>query len=98
MTKKTKLSKKEVLHIAKLANLHLTEKEVRKFQRELSDILEYIEVLNELDTKGVKPTSQVTGLENVFREDVVEKSLTQTEALSGTRSKYKGYFKIKAIF
>ena len=96
--KKVKLTKGQVLHIAKLAKLHLTEKEVRKFQHELSDILEYIEILNELDTKGVKPTSQVTGLENVFREDGVEKSLTQKEALSGAKNKKEGYFRVRAIF
>lgn len=81
-----------------MANLHLTEKEVKKFQHELSDILKYIEILNGLDTGKVAPTSQVTGLENVFRDDVVEKSLKQEEALSGTKSKHKGYFKAKAIF
>ena len=96
--KKTKLTRKEVLHIARLANLHLTEKEVRKFQHELSDILEYIEILNELDTGGVRPTSQVTGLENVFRKDEIEESLSQKEALSGTKQKHNGYFKVKSIF
>ena len=98
MNKKRKLTKEEVLHIAKLANLHLTEKKVKKFQGDLSNILEYIEILNELDTKGIKPTSQVTGLENVFRKDGVEKSLTQREALSGAKNKREGYFKVKAIF
>lgn len=96
--KKTKLTKKEVLHIAKLAKLDLKEKEVRKFQHELSDILEYIEILNELDTKGVKPTSQVTGLESVFREDKIEKSLSQEQALSSSKNKHEGYFRVKAIF
>ena len=63
------LTKKQVLHVAELAKLHLTKKEVVKFQKELFDILEYIKILNELDTSNVKPTSQVTGLENIFRED-----------------------------
>lgn len=99
MTKKgSKLTKKQVLHIAKLAGLQLSKKEVGKFQKQLGDILDYIDILNELNTQGVEPTSQVTGLENVFREDKVGKSLTQKEALSGTKSKYKGYFKIKSIF
>ncbi len=92
------LSRKQVLHIAQLANLDLSSKEIEKFRSQLSDILGYIDILNELDTKEVKPTSQVTGLENVMREDEVKKSLSQKEALSGTKNKYKGYFKIKSIF
>jgi aspartyl-tRNA(Asn)/glutamyl-tRNA(Gln) amidotransferase subunit C len=93
-----KLSKKEVLHIADLANLELTEKEVELFRKQLSDVLQYIEVLNELDTEEVEPTSQVTGLENVTREDISKKDLTQEEALSQAKSKLNGYFKVKAIF
>ncbi len=95
---KSKLTKNQVRHIAKLANLSLTEKEVAKFQKQLSEILDYVEVLNELNTKKVEPTSQVTGLENVFREDKTSPSLSQKGALSGTKSKLKGYFKVKAIF
>ena len=96
--KKTKLTKEQVRHIAQLANLQLKDKEVTKFQKQLSDVLGYIDVLNELDTSKVKPTAQVTGLQNVFREDELGKSLTQEEALSGTKNKHNGYFKVKAIF
>lgn len=96
--KKTKLTRKQVLHIAKLANLHLTEKEIKKFQGQLSDILDYMEILNEVATNKVAPTSQVTGLENVFREDEVGKCLTQKESLSGTKNKHEGYFRVKSIF
>lgn len=96
--KRNKLTKEQVLHIAKLANLKLSDQEVVRFQKQLSDVLGYIEVLNELDTSKVKPTAQVTGLENVFREDQLGKSLTQKEALSGAKNKHQGYFKVKAIF
>lgn len=96
--KKNKLSRKQVLHIAKLADLHLTEEEIKKFQKQLGDVLGYIDILNELDTKKVKPTSQVTGLENVFKKDEVKPSLTQEETLSNAKEKYKGYFKVKSIF
>lgn len=96
--KKTKLTRGEVLHIAKLAKLKLTEKEINKFQKQLSDILSYIDMLNELDTSKIKPTLQVTGLENVFRKDELVDCLSQGEALSGAKSKHNGYFKIKAIF
>ena len=98
MAKKNKLSQKEVRHIAKLANLKLTPGEVIKFQKQLGDILDYVSLLDQLNTKDVKPTSQVTGLKNVFRKDKVKSSLTQKEALANTKKKYKGYFKIKSIF
>ncbi len=66
------LSDKDVLHIAKLAKLKLSDEEVKKFGSQLSGVLEYFEQLSEVDTDNVEPTSQVTGLENVTREDEVE--------------------------
>jgi len=98
MDKQKKLSINQVEHIAKLANFHLSKKELSKFQRQLSEILSYIEILNKVDTSKIKTTSQVTGLENVFKKDRVEESLTQKEALSNTKSKQNGYFKVKSIF
>jgi len=92
------MKKKTVKHVALLANLKLSEKEIKKFQQQLSEILDYVDQLNKLNTKGIEPTSQVTGLENVFREDEPRPSLSQEEVLSGTKSKEKGLFKIKAIF
>ena len=87
----------DVAHVAKLANLPLTDKEKRKFEKQLSSILNYIEKLNEIDTSNVEPTSQVTGLENVTREDKPSPSLSQDEVLSNTLSKHNGLFKVKAI-
>jgi aspartyl-tRNA(Asn)/glutamyl-tRNA(Gln) amidotransferase subunit C len=60
-----------VLKIAKLARLELSDEEVEKFSGQLSDVLNYVEILNKVDTKDVEETSQVTGLVNVFRKDVV---------------------------
>jgi aspartyl-tRNA(Asn)/glutamyl-tRNA(Gln) amidotransferase subunit C len=65
------LSHDQVRHIAKLARLNLTDEEISMFAGQLSDIFEYVDQLNEVDTGGVEPTSQVTGLENVTREDEV---------------------------
>jgi len=95
--KNSKLSEGEVRHIAKLANLTLTEKEVKKFQNQLNETLAYIEVLSELNTDTVEPTSQVTGLKNVVKEDLVKSSISQKEALSGGKSKHDDYFKVKAV-
>ncbi|MFH1523310.1 MAG: Asp-tRNA(Asn)/Glu-tRNA(Gln) amidotransferase subunit GatC [Patescibacteria group bacterium] len=67
-----KLTKTQVQHIANLARLELTEAELKKYGSQLSDILNYVSQLQEVDVTGVEPTAQVTGLENVMREDVVE--------------------------
>lgn len=63
------ISLKDIGHIAKLARLDLSDKEKQKYSKELSEILDYMEKLNEVDTKNIEPTSQVTGLTNVFRKD-----------------------------
>lgn len=78
------LSNDQVLHIAKLARLHLKEGEAEKFAKQLSSILGYTELLNEVDTEGVEGTSQVTGLKNVSRKDEVQSFCTREELLSTT--------------
>ena len=95
---KSKITKEEVEHVGKLANLSLSNDEVKKFQKQLSAILGYVEILNQVQTAQIEPTSQVTGLENVLRKDEPGVCLSQTEALSGAKSKKEGMFKIKAIF
>lgn len=65
------LTREEVLHTAKLARLELTQEEVEKFRTQLSEILEYVGQLSKVDTKGIEPISQITGLQNVVREDLV---------------------------
>jgi len=63
------LTKEEVQHIASLARIELSAEEVEKFQKELGTILDFVGKLNEVDTLGVEPTAQVTGLTNALRED-----------------------------
>ena len=94
-----KLTRQDVLHVAKLAKLDLTEEEIEKFTSQLSSVVDYFSDLSEVDTEGVEPTSQTTGLENVKREDATKSDevLTQDEALSGTEETYNGYFKVDAI-
>jgi len=98
LMKPQSLSKKQVQHIGKLANLHLSKKEIKKFQKQLSETLDYIKILDELDTSKVEPTSQVTGKFNQFREDKVEKSFTQKQALSNAKRTYRGYFVVDYVF
>lgn len=79
------LTRAQVQHIAKLARLALTDAEVDKFTGQLTTILEYVEQLNEVDTDGVVPTAQVTGLKNVMRDDVVEDFLGKERLLGCTQ-------------
>jgi aspartyl-tRNA(Asn)/glutamyl-tRNA(Gln) amidotransferase subunit C len=66
-----KLTRDDVLKLAHLARLDLTEEEVEEFSGELTAILEYVEQLGSVDVKGLEPTHQVTGLTNVTREDEI---------------------------
>lgn len=75
------LTDDDVRHIAKLARLKLSDAEVKKFTKEMDSILRYVEMLNEVNTENVEPTAQVTGLTNVFREDIVKPSEATTEEL-----------------
>lgn len=77
----THLSTDEVRHIAKLARLHLTDEEVEKYSEQLTSILEFVNVLQEVDTKDVEPLTQSTGLHNSFRADAITTSSTSREAL-----------------
>lgn len=83
----SKLTRDEVKKVAKLANIELTDVEVEKFQKQLSEVLAYVEKLKEVETSHIEPTSQVTGLENVFREDEIRPSLKLK----------KGFFKTPGI-
>jgi aspartyl-tRNA(Asn)/glutamyl-tRNA(Gln) amidotransferase subunit C len=64
-----KLTKEDILKLAKLSQLKLSSAEVQEFTTELSSILEYVSHLDKIDVKGLEPTYQVTGLSNVVRED-----------------------------
>jgi len=64
------IEREQVLHVARLARLRLTDDEVERMAGELSKILDYVETMNELDLEGVEPTSHVVDLTNVLREDV----------------------------
>ncbi len=89
--------KLDVSKVATLANLPLKDEEKKKLESQLEETLSYIENLQEVDTKHVEPTAHVTGLENVTREDVAAKSLTQKQALSNTKNTHEGFFQVNAI-
>lgn len=92
-----KVSKDEVIRIAELAKLKLTEEEIVKFQIELSKILEYVEQLKEIDTKGVKHLYHPISRVNIFREDKVTKSIDREEALSNAPERTEEFFKVPKV-
>lgn len=84
------LTKEEVLKVAKLARLEFNNDEIEKYQTELNEILNYIDMLNELDTENIKPLSQVNNDTNNLREDEVKPSLSVKEALKNAPEKIDG--------
>ncbi len=92
-----KLTREEVLHIARLARLGLTEAEVDRLSEQLSHILEHFEVLQQVDTAGVPPTAQPNPLQNVLKEDKVEASLSQEQVLANAPQREGDFFRVKAV-
>jgi aspartyl-tRNA(Asn)/glutamyl-tRNA(Gln) amidotransferase subunit C len=94
-----KLEKKDIQHIANLARLELSDKELELYGNQLSDVLGYIDQLQAVDTEGVEPTAQVTGLESVWQEDEVrvwDKTETKN-ALEQAPEIEKGQVKVKRV-
>jgi aspartyl-tRNA(Asn)/glutamyl-tRNA(Gln) amidotransferase subunit C len=75
------IDREQVLHVARLARLRLSEEEVETMTGELSTVLDHIETISELELDGVEPTTHVVELENVLREDVPRPSLPREKAL-----------------
>ena len=92
------ITKKEIEHIAKLARIELREDELEKFRVDLNKVLGYIEVLKTVNTDGVEPLAQVTGLENVFREDVAERSELTDDILKNPPAHTGRFIKVKKVF
>lgn len=89
------LSKEHVLKLAKLSRLTLREDEITRYQKELSKILDYVERLEAVDTTGLEPTYQVSGLTNVMREDIAKpQQATPDELLAMTPKRNGRYIKV----
>lgn len=91
------INKKEVEHIANLAQLKLDEKDMDLFTKQLGDILDYVEKLKELDTDSVIPTAYTVPMKNVLREDKVEPSLEREKVLKNAPDKKEGQFRVPKI-
>jgi len=85
----TTITRDDITKLAGLSNLHLNDAEVHSLQNDVAAILQYVEQLNELDTEGVQPAYQVTGLENVTRSDTVVDSTIDREALLSLSAEIK---------
>lgn len=93
------ISTKTTAHIASLANLPLSEKEIQTLTPQLDSVVSYTTKTSQLNTDAVEETAQVTGLENIFREDEVDTSrmFSQEEALANARQTHKGFFVVPAV-
>jgi len=94
-----KISTQTVDHIAKLAKIPVSEKEKEELAVGFNKTLNVVNELFKVDVVGVDPTHQITGLENILREDSIneKKTLTQDQALSNTKKKHNGYFMVDQI-
>lgn len=92
-----KLKREEVLHIAALARVGVTDADVEKFQEQLSNILDNFEVLKKVDTSNVPPTAQSNALQNVIKSDEIKPSLPQEEVLANAPQREGDFFKVKVV-
>ncbi len=94
-----KISTAQVKHIAALANIPITESEEAQLAAAFSETLATVSELMSVKVEGVEPTHQVTGLQNVWREDEVDQKsmLTQEEALANAKNTHQGYFVVERI-
>jgi aspartyl-tRNA(Asn)/glutamyl-tRNA(Gln) amidotransferase subunit C len=88
------IDRDQVLHVARLARLRLSDEELERMPAELSKILEHVELMNQLDLEGVEPTSHVVELQNVLREDEPRPSLPRDKALQGAPDVANGGFRV----
>ncbi len=92
-----KLTREEVLHIARLARVALTEEEITRMSDQLSNLLEHFEVLQKVDTEGVPPTAQSVTLQSVMRADEVKPSLSPEDVLANAPRREGDSFRVRAV-
>jgi len=92
-----KIDQNQVIKVAKLSRLDLTEDEVQEFTGQLSAILDYVEKMNELDTRGVEPLAHCLPVSNVLREDFAKESLGTEKVLVNAPQRDDEFFKVPKI-
>jgi aspartyl-tRNA(Asn)/glutamyl-tRNA(Gln) amidotransferase subunit C len=93
----SKLTPKEVQHVARLARLALTPDEIQQYTADLSAILDYARQLQQVDTDHIHPTASVLPLRNVMRTDEARPGLEPNDALANAPAQQDGYFKVHAV-
>jgi aspartyl-tRNA(Asn)/glutamyl-tRNA(Gln) amidotransferase subunit C len=88
------IDRDQVLHVARLSRLALSDEELERMPAELSKILEHVEKMSELDLDGVEPTSHVVELQNVLRDDEPRPCLPRERALEGAPDVAEGGFRV----
>ena len=88
---------KDVEHVAKLARLELTDAEKELYTKQLGDVLQYVNQMNEVDTSNIEPMSQVVDFVNVMREDKVVYEQTKEELMKNAPEQENGFFKVPKI-
>ena len=91
------ISRDDVLHVANLARLHLTDEEVDRMQVQLSNILEAIETLRDVDTSQVGPTASVIQLENVMRDDVAVTPMSREAVLTNAPLRDDPFLRVPTV-
>jgi aspartyl-tRNA(Asn)/glutamyl-tRNA(Gln) amidotransferase subunit C len=93
-----KLTREDVLKLAALSKLRLSDEEIEKLRSELSEILDYVQILDSVDTSGLEPTYQVTGLKNIMRKDEIKDyGYKPEELLKNAPALKDGQFKVKRV-
>ena len=91
------LTREEVLHMAALCRIALSDEEVEYLRGQLSDILEHVRALQEVDTEGVLPTSHSAGLTSVMRDDAVSDGLEPDSTLANAPRREENFFRVNAV-
>ena len=91
------LTREEVLHVARLARVGLSDADVEKFRDQLSSILEHFDVLRSIDTTGVEPTTHPLPLVSVMGDDEPRESLTPEQVLANAPQVHDGYLRVRAV-
>jgi len=95
--KSQKISTQEVEHIAKLARIELDDQQKKNFSSQLTDILEYVRKLNEVDTDNIKPTAHITQLKNIMRRDEAKSDKRSANLIKAAPENKNGCVKVRKV-
>ncbi|MDQ0228390.1 Asp-tRNA(Asn)/Glu-tRNA(Gln) amidotransferase GatCAB subunit C [Bacillus sp. 7586-K] len=93
----SRITTEQVKHVANLARLAITEEEAEVMTNQLDAIITFAELLNEVDTENVKPTSHVLDMKNIMREDIPKKGLDNEEVVKNAPDHIDGYIRVPSI-